>query len=163
MGSLLAGVLGLTLGGWMADRIGSKRATVFMFVVWAVFLVGLFSLRAAWGDPQLVTVVIVGWVSLDTLITVVALPIAMRLSDPRVAATQFTIYMAISNFGITLGALFLGQADAMGGIPNLLLTAGGISLVAAIFMGLVAWPRRQVAVEVAEELPMADGMVPMRD
>jgi MFS transporter, PAT family, beta-lactamase induction signal transducer AmpG len=35
---------------------------------------------------------------LDVLITVVALPISMRLCDPRVAATQFTLYMATSNF-----------------------------------------------------------------
>ena len=66
----------------------------------------------------------------------------MRLCDPKVAATQFTIYMAVSNFGISFGAFLLSQTDAMGGLPSIFLVVGGGLLVALVLVVVVNFPRR---------------------
>ena len=66
----------------------------------------------------------------------------MRLCDAKVAATQFTIYMAINNFGISFGAFMLGQTDRMGGLPSIFLVVGAGHLIALILMIFVSFPRR---------------------
>ena len=66
------------------------------------------------------------------------LPIAMRLCTRTVAATQFTLYMALSNFGITMGAALLGLADVLGGIGSLFGLVAVVDLVAIAILLTVA-------------------------
>ena len=58
----------------------------------------------------------------------------MRLCDPRVAATQFTLYMACSNFGITIGAWVFGLSDALGGLPAMFLIVFALHLLGLVLM-----------------------------
>jgi PAT family beta-lactamase induction signal transducer AmpG len=83
------------------------------------------------------------WLSLDTLITVAMLPIAMRLCSRTVAATQFTLYMALSNFGVTLGAVLLGFADQLGGITSLFVLLAVADVAAIAVMLIVQFPTQQ--------------------
>ena len=50
--------------------------------------------------------------------------------------------MAVSNFGISFGAIMLGQTDAMGGLPAIFLVVGGGLLLALGLMMFVKYPRR---------------------
>ena len=105
---------------------------------------------------------VIGWMSLDMLLTVALLPVSMRLCDARVAATQFTIYMAISNFGISFGAFMLGQTDAMGGLPSILLVVGAGCALALALMVLVKYPRRpEFHAQQAEAAMVFDSAAPV--
>jgi PAT family beta-lactamase induction signal transducer AmpG len=66
----------------------------------------------------------------------------MRLCDPTVAATQFTIYMAVSNFGISFGAFILSRIDSMGGLPSIFPVVGAGMAVQLILLVVVRYPRR---------------------
>ena len=113
----VAGILGLTLGGWLGDTFGAKKSTIAMFAALMAMSAAMWFSVANWGDPTSFTAFVYAWCGLDVLITVVALPISMRLCDPRVAATQFTLYMATNNFGISLAAWVLRFSRPMGGLP----------------------------------------------
>ena len=164
MAQLADGIAGLTLGGWLGDRFGAKKATIAM-------LLGLLALSATmrltlalWGDPAHFTVFVYAWYSLDTLITVVALPISMRLCDPRVAATQFALYMAITNFGISLGAWVFGLSDSLGGLPTMFAVVFALHLVGLVIMLTAKFPRSaKVEAQVARALASAEGPLPARD
>ena len=80
--------------------------------------------------------------ALNNLRTVALLPISMRLCDEKVAATQFTIYMAISNFGISFGAFMLGQADRLGGLASIFVVVGIGQIIGLLLLILVQFPRR---------------------
>ncbi|WP_324076095.1 MAG: MFS transporter [Erythrobacter sp.] len=142
MAGLVAGVLCMTLGGWLGDRFGAKRIAILWLGVGLVMLAGMYWGEPYWSDPRVVAAFIFAWVSLDMLLTVALLPIPMRLCDPKVAATQFTIYMAVSNFGISFGAFMLGKTDMMGGLSSIFLVVGGGYLVALGLMLIVKFPRR---------------------
>lgn len=93
------------------------------------------------------------------------LTLAMRVCDPAVAATQFTIYMAVSNFGRPIGAA-LAANTASAGDPQLFY----FSLAAIWGMGLLlaCWARYPGEVtpaphEVAVKLPQGDGPAPDYD
>lgn len=142
MSALLAGILCMTLGGWLGDKFGAKRITIVWLVSGIALCAAMYLGVQYWSDSTVFMTFVYVWIPIDMLLTVSALPISMRLCDPKVAATQFTIYMAVSNFGISFGAIMLGQTDAMGGLPAIFLVVGGGLLLALGLMMFVKYPRR---------------------
>ncbi|MFZ9396636.1 MAG: MFS transporter [Erythrobacter sp.] len=139
---LVAGILCLTLGGWLGDRFGAKRTSIGWIVVQLAMATTMYLTVEQWSEPLLFMAFVYAWVSLDMLLTASALPISMRLCDPRVAATQFTIYMALGNFGITFGAFVLAQIDSLGGLRSLFPVIGGAIVYQLVMMLVVKFPRR---------------------
>ena len=115
LGNLVAGAVGVLIGGWLADRIGPRRFGLFITGAVIAMALGMIALSGRWADPDLLRAFIIGWVVLDVLIKVALLPIAMRLCDLTVGATQFAIYMALSNLGITVASGLLPWLHAVGG------------------------------------------------
>lgn len=141
-GGVVAGILCLTLGGWLGDRFGAKRTSIGWFAVQLAMVAFMYTNVDHWSDERLFFAFVYAWISLDFLLTVACLPISMRLCDARVAATQFTIYMAISNFGISFGAFMLSRIDQLGGLPSIFLVVGAGILAAMTLLLTVRYPRR---------------------
>ncbi len=159
---LVAGILGLTLGGWLGDTFGAKRSTIAMFAALMAMSAAMWFSVANWGDPNSFTAFVYVWCGLDVLVTVVSLPISMRLCDPRVAATQFTLYMALSNFGISIAAWVLGFSEQLNGLPMMFVVVFTLHLTALMLMVLVKFPRRTpVEAEVAVLLAEGEGPEPV--
>ncbi len=152
---LVAGILGLTLGGWAGDRFGAKKATIALFLLYMCVSATMILAQSMWSDPALFFTFVYAWCALDVLITVAALPISMRLCHPSVAATQFTLYMACSNFGISIGAWVFGMSDSLGGLPTMFMFVLGLHGIGLLLMLVVKFPRRagvprEIVAEVAE-------------
>ena len=141
-GGLIAGILGLSLGGWLGDRFGAKKTAIGWFAVQLALCTSMYLFIPYWSSTTIFLLFVYGWISLDILLTVACLPISMRLCDPTVAATQFAIYMAISNFGISFGAFILSRIDGMGGLPSIFLLVGGGLLIGLTLMMFAKYPRR---------------------
>ncbi|MEJ2534869.1 MAG: MFS transporter [Gammaproteobacteria bacterium] len=141
---LVAGVAGLTLGSWLGERLGAKWSSIVLLAAWVLFDGAMMLAEPLWSEAAFAPWFIIAWFALDTLLTVVAIPISMRLCNVTVAATQFTIYMALFNLGITLGTVLLGLSERLGGLVALfpILIAG--NLLALAIMLLVPLPRRAV-------------------
>ena len=140
---LVAGLLAMTAGGWLADKMGAARATTLLYAFWLAFNGMMTLMVPSWSDSQFVYLFIFIWFAIDTVIAAVSFPVCMRLCDPKVAATQFAIYMAINNIGISLGALLLGQSDRLGGLVALFPIMAGLNIVAIAILLTVKFPRRQ--------------------
>jgi PAT family beta-lactamase induction signal transducer AmpG len=152
---LVAGILCLTLGGWLGDKFGAKRTAIFWLLAQISMCAIMFNAVPYWSDPALFRVFVYVWISLDLLLTVACLPISMRLCDPKVAATQFTIYMAISNFGISFGAFALSQVDSLGGLPSIFIVVGSGMAVALVLLSTVKYPRStKMAAKLEQEIQM---------
>jgi MFS transporter, PAT family, beta-lactamase induction signal transducer AmpG len=157
---LVAGILGLTLGGWLGDTLGAKKSTMAMFAALMVVSAAMWFSVAHWSNPIYFTAFVYAWCALDVLITVVSLPICMRLCDPRVAATQFTLYMAISNFGISVAAWVLGFSGRLGGLPMMFVAIFALHLVGLLLVVLVQFPRRTPLEDEVTAQQLAEGMGP---
>jgi len=144
MAQFIAGLLGLTLGGWLGDRMGAKWASITMLLVWALFFGGMLLAQPYWANPSFTPLFIFSWFIIDTLLTVVAIPIAMRLCNLKVSATQFAIYMALTNMGITLGATLIGFSERFGGLAGLFPVLLTMNFLALIILLTVRFPRRAI-------------------
>jgi predicted MFS family arabinose efflux permease len=61
----------------------------------------------------------------------------MDVSDPRVAATQFTAYMALLNLGIAMSGWWQGKVVDRIGYPRTLLFDAFAGLLCLVFLGLM--------------------------
>lgn len=108
----LAGALA---GGFLCDRIGSRKTlglgSVLVTSTFAVFA----AVAARWDEsPLLALMFLVAVQAFSAVASVSFLALTMKISWTAAAATQFTIFMALLNFGSAIGPYFtrLGWGDA---------------------------------------------------
>lgn len=161
---LIAGMLGLTLGGWAIDAIGSQRALRFLIPLFMGVAVAMGLAQAHWSNGSVLMAYLISVEIIGVFLNIALIPIAMRMCSPAVAATQFTIYMAVANLGRPLGA-WLAAATAGAGHPSLMyLLIGAIWAVPLLVLVFVRFPTDHRAFdETADVLPQGEGMAPARD
>ncbi|WP_293385637.1 MFS transporter [Phenylobacterium sp. SCN 70-31] len=120
-------IYALTLGGWIVGRFGGKRVLTIVLPMIAAFMLAVGLSKSLWSNGGLMAAVIWSQEFIGITYAICVIPLAMRLCSPGVAATQFTIYMAVANFGRPLGASLSG-ATTGGATPEMF-----FFIVAAIF------------------------------
>ncbi len=110
-GALVAMIAGALLGGWLADRFGVRRTVGGLVVLAAggVLATSGAAVATAGGHPLVITGLL-GVYLCAGLLTAAAYALFMRLTDPRLGATQFSAYMGAINgceawAGFTAGQL----------------------------------------------------------
>lgn len=155
--------LAMVAGGWLSDKLG-RRSTLF-------FYIALMSLPAAWlawklhqlgyvmpreagaRSPELATLL---WIA--TLVYNVFMglmygtrsAIMMDVTDPKVAGTQFTAYMAMANLAIAYSATWQGLSIEAFGYPKTLLIDACVGLFS---LALLPWIRPPRAGEEGADAP----------
>lgn len=153
---LLAGGLAAATGGFVADFVGPKRlailAALSMGGGWLVFSLN----DGRWMDESFVYTMSIWETCSQAMMSVSLFAICMQVSFPVIGASQFAAYMALSNFGTTIGYRVSGHLGE--------LTASQVWQLAAAMQVVVAL--LLVAVNPAQtraELPRpADTPPPLR-
>lgn len=107
--NIIAGLLGMFVAGALVDYFGKiKMLNLFLWI--SVVLILLLILgKQYWNTKYFVPGFIISYYILYTFQLIAIFSIAMELCWKRISATQFTLYMAISNLGRATGAGFLGE------------------------------------------------------
>ena len=133
--SQLVAVMGLTgaavaLGlGPLIDRFGAKRM---LFVTAALVAVHAFLLAETqylWQDTLYVKVMLSIWVMLGPVTMVCMIALAMAICASVNSATQFAIYMSISNLGASLGAKTYGMVSEQTSFTEAYILLGALTLI----------------------------------
>ena len=107
----LAGAV-IALGmGPIIDRIGAKSMLGLTILLTGLHAFTLAGTQEMWANNTYVTVMMAAWILLLPLVMVCALALAMSICTTGESATQFAIYMSVSNVGATLGSLFYGMVS----------------------------------------------------
>lgn len=127
--AVMVGLGGSALGGFLADRYGAKPmitlTSVLLGCVWICF--GLFQ-NAILMKPAVVALLI-GQEFLLAVMSVSLFSLFMAVSWPRVAATQFTTYMALMNLSTTIGSYTAGVVNDSFTFHQILILAGVLQIV----------------------------------
>jgi MFS transporter, PAT family, beta-lactamase induction signal transducer AmpG len=133
--SMIISAACMVLGGMLSDKLGRRR-TLFvylagmslpvLYLMWVLEQHGYVMPRAPGGPalPELVTAL---WIStlayslFQGLMYGTRSAIMMDITNPAVAATQFTAYMAMMNLAISIAASWQGLAVEAWGYPVTLL------------------------------------------
>ena len=131
---LIAAVVGVILGP-VIDRGGAKRFLVFALIASASchFAVGL--LTELWQDRNFVIGMALLVYITGQLVFVAIIALFMNLCWTQVAATQFSVYMALANVSRTVGGLaFAPVADQLSYSQDFLIMGGLLGLAALILL-----------------------------
>lgn len=135
--NISAGFLGMFAGGALADLFGKKRM-MSVYLVCMILLVSVMAFtKVYWPMPFFVDGFIAIYNTLYVFLTVAAFATGMGLCWKRVAATQFTLYMAISNLGRALGASLLGPLRSIMPWEYVILSFAGFAFGMLIFIQLL--------------------------
>ena len=104
---LIGAVVALGLGPFL-DRFGAKSIlglTIFLTGIHAFTLAGT---QEMWSNDTYALTMMALWILLLPVIMVCSLALAMSICSHAESATQFAIYMSVSNLGATAGSFFYG-------------------------------------------------------
>jgi MFS family permease len=114
--------------GLLADRVGRRRlaaiAACGLAANWIVFAV----MTSWWSSSVYIYASAMVETAFTSTLSVAVITLCMDLSWPRVAGSQFTAYMALSNFSTTLGYQFASKATEWWTFSGIWLVAAGIQL-----------------------------------
>jgi MFS family permease len=131
--ALVPNLIGAFVGGRLADRRGRAPVVAGALVLGAVAWAGFGLLSAEWSikGVWIVQALAAGAVS-GALFTVLT-ALFMDLAEPRIAATQFAICMALGNLGSVVGRASAGALEARFSLARLALAAGAALAVLALW------------------------------
>ena len=136
--STVAGALGCVAGGWFSDKLGRRKALALYILLMAVpnLVLAWVMHNHGWVmpiDPRMenrptpasTLLQVFWWATIiyslfNGLMYGARSALYMDISNPLVAATQFTAYMAMMNFVISYSALWQGKAVVKWGYPTTL-------------------------------------------
>jgi len=133
MGIVGAGVT-LVLGP-MIDRIGPKRMLILTASLVGIHAFLLAQTQFLWSDSLYVKVMLSIWVMMLPITMVSVLALAMAACSSACAATQFAIYMSVTNLGYSAGSKIFGMVSEQTTYPQsyMLLSVLVVGMIAVLF------------------------------
>ncbi len=145
--TIVSGVC-MVIGGWAADKLGIRRMLALytllmslpgLYLAWRLWQAG-YAMPRAPGSPPLPDLMRELWIA--TIAYNVALglmygtrtAVFMNITNPVVAGTQFTAYMAMYNLSISTTATWQGLAIEAWGYPITLLMDSAVGLVSLLLL-----------------------------
>lgn len=111
--NLISGILGMIIGGFLIDYFGKVKMIAVYLSLLILLVASMSFLKSFWVNELFVIGFIISFYILVTFTTIAIFASAMQLCWKRISATQFTLYMAISNLGLAAGAALMGQLKNM--------------------------------------------------
>lgn len=134
---LIVSTSGMGLGSLLNAKLGPRRSCIFsagLYIVLGGLLLVLPQMGLLWGGLIALYALTD---STSLLFTISGNPLRMRLSDKRVAATQFTIYNSLGNLPVPAGAYLLAWTTNHGGQTVTMSTVIGLAIVGMILVSLL--------------------------
>ena len=133
---IIAGLVGAVSGGFLADLVGPRRIVAMCSVVLALLLVA-FGLGMNGEIFQIRSVIwsyVVAEAFLLGCINAAFFAVCFGICRPAVAATQFTAFMALMNFGVAGAQGLAGTVETHLGVSGAWLLGGVIQFSVALLM-----------------------------
>ena len=108
MMGLIGAVIALGLGP-LIDRFGAKRMLVFTITLVGMHAFLIAQTQHMWQDTIYVRVMLSLWIMMLPVVMVSSIALAMAVVSSSISATQFAIFMSVSNLGYAVGAKVFGM------------------------------------------------------
>ena len=122
--AVMLGLGGSIAGGFLADIFGPKRVMLDASITLGTLWISMGSIPGALNNQNVATVLLLGQELLLALLSVSLFALFMSISWPRIAATQFTTYMAFLNLSTTIGSYSAGLLSSDYTATQILIFAG---------------------------------------
>ncbi len=145
--TIIGGFLGMFLGGYLVDYFGKiKMLTLYLAII--TFLIVSFAFMTdLWSNKIVIYAFILTYYTFYTFLCIAVFASAMHLCWKTVAATQFTLYMAISNMGRAAGAASLGILKTNYSWEIVFLIIAIMPVIMAVFIQFIHFDNHRTKVD----------------
>ncbi|PHR14997.1 MAG: hypothetical protein COA40_02260 [Aequorivita sp.] len=145
--TVVGGFLGMFIGGYLVDYFG-KIKMLSVYLSFLTILIAVFaSLNNLWSNNIIVYTFILSYYTLYTFLCIAVFASAMHLCWKTVAATQFTLYMALSNMGRAAGAAMLGVLKTNFNWEIVFLVIALMPIIMVILIQFINFKKHRVTID----------------
>ena len=145
--TVIGGFLGMFIGGYLVDYFG-KIKMLSVYLVLLIVLIAVFAFMSnVWKSNLVIYAFIFLYYTLYTFLCIAMFAAAMHLCWKTVAATQFTLYMALSNMGRAAGATMLGVLKTNYSWEIVFLIIAIMPVIMVILIQLISFNKHRVTVD----------------
>lgn len=131
--AIILTILGSLSGGYIADKFGKK-----LILTYSIILLAVFIGSAVTWVPNSALIIVMCFIYFMTGITITtAYSLLMNMTDPLVAATQFSALMGMINLCESYSMFIVGKLSTLYSYPTALIVTCAISLSSLIFLKLI--------------------------
>lgn len=135
--AVMLGLCGSAIGGFVADIRGPRPLILLVSVTLGVLWISIGVVPGAIESKTAIKAMLLTQEFLFSVLSVSLFSLFMSISWPRVAATQFTAYMALMNLSATIGSYLAAQLTVSFSILQILVLAGIIQMLIGVPVLLV--------------------------
>lgn len=128
------GLGGSVAGGWLADRLGRRRMVAVSSLLLAASWFAFAAAEPYWGERNLIVAFACTGALFVGTMSAALFALFMDVSWPRVAATQFTAYMALLNLSRTVGAKLAGPVSGAFGMTGAYIAFGVLQCLLVLLL-----------------------------
>ncbi|TNJ43199.1 MFS transporter [Tamlana fucoidanivorans] len=145
--TVVAGFFGMFIGGALVDFFGKKRM-LSIYLIFLIVLIASFSfLPSIWNNDKVIFSFILLYYLGYTFLTIAIFASAMQLCWKTVAATQFTLYMALSNTGRAIGSGLVGTLKELMDWEYVFIIIAMSPLIAFFLMQLINFKKHKKSIK----------------
>lgn len=100
-------------GATVVHRFGSKPVLVATAVAWITINLLVASFPDQWANRTYATIYFYATNTVGMIFIVANVPLFMGICWKKVAATQFSLYMAMANLGTSFGGMITGPVNRL--------------------------------------------------
>ena len=153
--NLASGILGMFVAGAMIDFLGKIRMITIYIILLAGIIIAMSFFKAYWQQEAFTIGFIFAYYILETFLVIAVFATAMQLCWKRISATQFTLFMAISNLGHSLGAALLGPLKEYLNWEYVILSFVFFALIMLIIVRFIHFDNHLARVNKLENIQLA--------
>lgn len=144
---LTAGIVGMVVGGIAITYFGKRKMLNIYYGALIILSIMMAFSSSQWNNLLFLRGFIMVYFTFYTLSVITQLALAMQVCWKKIAATQFTLFMAVSNLGLALGAKLFGNLESFLSWRYLFLAFSVFVLIPLIIFVFVKLNNHKVALE----------------
>lgn len=145
--TIIGGFLGLFIGGALVDFFGKRRMASLYLIFLISTIVSFALLPQFWHHSNLIFMFIVAYYTGYTFLNIATFAICMQLCWKTVAATHFTLFMALANLGRAWGAGLIGPLKESMDWGQIYLCIALTPLLMLIFIQFINFKKHKICID----------------
>jgi MFS family permease len=132
--AVVAGILGTLMGGIIADRYGARRIASLFAILTGLSIFTIALAEPLWENRTVMTWLVIIYPFFGAAMGISLISLFMNVTWPKVGATQFTLYMALLNFGALFGLKMAGYFEENFTFTTTIMIGGTCQLMIAFVL-----------------------------
>ena len=135
--AVIAGILGTIGGGIIADKFGARRIASLFAILTGLSIFTIALAEDLWENRTVMTWLIITYPFFGAAMGISLISLFMNVTWPKVGATQFTLYMALLNFGALFGLKMAGYFEENFTYTTTIMIGGTCQLLIAFVLPFI--------------------------